>query len=93
MLPFTVNNLVEATVSMRRLQQFLSSAEIDKDAVNRLPAPHTAPMNGDHHLQKKDEDGTSIAISVKNGTFTWGKDLQKSKSYLFLFKTKIATGL
>lgn len=45
MLPNVINNLVEASVSLRRLQVFLTAAEVDKRAVKRLAAaPHGDPM-------------------------------------------------
>lgn len=69
MLPFTVNNLVEATVSLRRMQQFLSADEIDKNAVKREPArPNSEQPNGSSGHE------ANCAILIKNGEFSWGTD-------------------
>lgn len=69
MLPFTVNNLVEATVSLRRMQQFLSAEEIDKNAVKREPSqPESEQPNGGSGHE------ANCAILIKNGEFSWGTD-------------------
>ena len=69
MLPFTVNNLVEATVSLRRMQQFLSAAEIDKNAVKREPSqPENEQPNGGSEYE------SNRAVLIKNGEFSWGTD-------------------
>ena len=69
MLPFTVNNLVEATVSLRRMQQFLSADEIDKNAVKREPSQseNEQPNSGSGHE-------ANCSVLIKNGEFSWGTD-------------------
>ncbi|CCE80487.1 Piso0_003604 [Millerozyma farinosa CBS 7064] len=56
--PMVITNIVEAQVSIARLVNFLTSAEIQQDAVTRLPR---ATKTGD------------VAVSVKDGTFLWSK--------------------
>ena len=65
MLPFTINNVLEATVSLARIKKFLSAPEIDQTAVGvagREEAPLTAPGSG-----------ARLALSIEGpATFHWG---------------------
>uniref|UniRef100_UPI00398F13F5 ATP-binding cassette sub-family C member 3-like isoform X3 n=1 Tax=Pristiophorus japonicus TaxID=55135 RepID=UPI00398F13F5 len=55
MLPQVISSVVQATVSLKRLQNFLSHDELDPTSVERQ------------------KTGTGHAITVLNGTFSWGK--------------------
>lgn len=57
-VPRVITNIVEAQVAISRLTKFLTSSELQKNAVTRAPAV------------KKIGD---VAVSVKNGTFLWSK--------------------
>ncbi|NXW59282.1 MRP3 protein, partial [Eurystomus gularis] len=60
MLPQVISNIVQTSVSLKRIQQFLSHDELDPNCVETKVI---APGN---------------AISVKNATFSWGKELKPS---------------
>ncbi|XP_030317744.1 canalicular multispecific organic anion transporter 2 isoform X2 [Calypte anna] len=60
MLPQVIGNIAQASVSLKRIQQFLSHDELDPKCVETKVI---APGN---------------AISVTNGTFSWGKELKPS---------------
>lgn len=55
MLPQVISSVVQATVSLTRLQNFLSHDELDSTSVERQ------------------KTATGHAITVLNGTFSWGK--------------------
>ncbi|NXR26113.1 MRP3 protein, partial [Cinclus mexicanus] len=58
MLPQVISNLAQTSVSLKRIQQFLSHDELDPNCVEtKVIAPGTA-------------------ISVRNATFSWGKELK-----------------
>lgn len=57
-IPTVITNIVEAQVAVSRLTKFLSSAELQNDAVVRCPRAKTV---GD------------TALSIKRGTFLWSK--------------------
>ena len=57
-VPMVITNIVEAQVAISRLTKFLTSAELQKNAVTKLPR---AEKVGD------------VAVSVKNGTYLWSK--------------------
>lgn len=57
-VPMVITNIVEAQVAVSRLTKFLTSPELQTNAVIREPS---ATKNGD------------VAVSVKNGTFLWSK--------------------
>uniref|UniRef100_A0A8C2UET6 ATP binding cassette subfamily C member 3 n=1 Tax=Coturnix japonica TaxID=93934 RepID=A0A8C2UET6_COTJA len=60
MLPQLISNIAQTSVSLKRIQQFLSHDELDPNCVERnVIAP-------------------GYAISVKNATFSWGKELKPS---------------
>ncbi|NXL86149.1 MRP3 protein, partial [Alectura lathami] len=60
MLPQVISNIAQTSVSLKRIQQFLSHDELDPDCVEtKVIAP-------------------GCAISVKNATFSWGKELKPS---------------
>uniref|UniRef100_A0A8C3M2P1 Canalicular multispecific organic anion transporter 2 n=1 Tax=Chrysolophus pictus TaxID=9089 RepID=A0A8C3M2P1_CHRPC len=60
MLPQVISNIAQTSVSLKRIQQFLSHDELDPNCVERkVIAP-------------------GYAISVKNATFSWGKELKPS---------------
>ncbi|NXF74755.1 MRP3 protein, partial [Sclerurus mexicanus] len=58
MLPQVISNIAQASVSLKRIQQFLSHDELDPNCVE---TKMIAPGN---------------AISVRNATFSWGKELK-----------------
>ncbi|NXG29334.1 MRP3 protein, partial [Dromaius novaehollandiae] len=60
MLPQVISNLAQTSVSLKRIQQFLSHDELDPNCVQRKAI---AP---------------GCAITVTNGTFSWGKELKPS---------------
>ncbi|GEQ70471.1 hypothetical protein JCM33374_g4148 [Metschnikowia sp. JCM 33374] len=57
-VPMVITNIVEAQVAVSRLTKFLTGAELQKNAVTKLPR---AEKVGD------------VAVSVKNGTYLWSK--------------------
>ncbi|XP_056361549.1 ATP-binding cassette sub-family C member 3 isoform X2 [Oenanthe melanoleuca] len=58
MLPQVISNIAQTSVSLKRIQQFLSHDELDPNCVEtKMIAPGTA-------------------ISVRNATFSWGKELK-----------------
>ncbi|XP_016158299.1 PREDICTED: canalicular multispecific organic anion transporter 2 isoform X2 [Ficedula albicollis] len=58
MLPQVISNIAQTSVSLKRIQQFLSHDELDPNCVEtKVIAPGTA-------------------ISVRNATFSWGKELK-----------------
>ncbi|KAJ3337882.1 Canalicular multispecific organic anion transporter 2 [Gonapodya sp. JEL0774] len=59
MLPNVVSGMVQANVSMGRVQRFLLSDEIDRDAVERVPAPVV------------DGRSRTSMVTVEDGTFAW----------------------
>ncbi|XP_038013187.1 canalicular multispecific organic anion transporter 2 isoform X3 [Motacilla alba alba] len=58
MLPQVISNIAQTSVSLKRIQQFLSHDELNPNCVERKVI---APGN---------------AISVRNATFSWGKELK-----------------
>ncbi|NWR70013.1 MRP3 protein, partial [Centropus unirufus] len=60
MLPQVISNVAQTSVSLKRIQQFLSHDELDPNCVETKVI---APGN---------------AISVRNATFSWGKELKPS---------------
>ncbi|NXS26250.1 MRP3 protein, partial [Pomatostomus ruficeps] len=58
MLPQVISNIAQTSVSLKRIQQFLSHDELDPNCVETKVI---APGN---------------AISVRNATFSWGKELK-----------------
>ncbi|NXY43194.1 MRP3 protein, partial [Ceuthmochares aereus] len=60
MLPQVISNIAQTSVSLKRIQQFLSHDELDPNCVETKAI---APGN---------------AISVRNATFSWGKELKPS---------------
>ncbi|NXK48651.1 MRP3 protein, partial [Chauna torquata] len=59
-LPQVISNIAQTSVSLKRIQQFLSHDELDPNCVEtKVIAP-------------------GHAISVKNATFSWGKELKPS---------------
>ncbi|XP_069728809.1 ATP-binding cassette sub-family C member 3 [Phaenicophaeus curvirostris] len=58
MLPQVISNIAQTSVSLKRIQQFLSHDELDPNCVETKAL---APGN---------------AISVRNATFSWGKELK-----------------
>ncbi|NXO28683.1 MRP3 protein, partial [Cisticola juncidis] len=58
MLPQVISNIAQTSISLKRIQQFLSHDELDPNCVETKVI---APGN---------------AISVRNGTFSWGKELK-----------------
>ncbi|XP_039572082.1 ATP-binding cassette sub-family C member 3 isoform X1 [Passer montanus] len=58
MLPQVISNIAQTSVSLKRIQQFLSHDELNPNCVETKVI---APGN---------------AISVRNATFSWGKELQ-----------------
>ncbi|XP_054832209.1 ATP-binding cassette sub-family C member 3 [Eublepharis macularius] len=60
MLPQVISNIAQTSVSLKRIQHFLSHDELDPSSVeNKLIAP-------------------GYAVTVKDGTFSWAKDLEPS---------------
>ncbi|KAK6201198.1 P-loop containing nucleoside triphosphate hydrolase protein [Scheffersomyces amazonensis] len=57
-VPMVITNIVEAQVAITRLTNFLSGAELQRDAVIKAPR---ASKVGD------------VAVEIKNGTFLWSK--------------------
>ncbi|KAI3406538.2 YCF1 [Candida oxycetoniae] len=57
-VPMVITNIVEAQVAIGRLTKYLTSSELQGNAVTKLPAVKNV---GD------------IAVSIKNGTFLWSK--------------------
>ncbi|NWV02567.1 MRP3 protein, partial [Ptilonorhynchus violaceus] len=58
MLPQVISNIAQTSVSLKRIQQFLSHDELDPNCVEtKVIAP-------------------GYAISVRNATFSWGKELK-----------------
>lgn len=57
-VPMVITNVVEAQVAVSRLVKFLTSSELQPNAVTRLP---------------RAENIGDTAVSVKNGTFLWSK--------------------
>ncbi|NWZ41535.1 MRP3 protein, partial [Brachypodius atriceps] len=58
MLPQVISNIAQTSISLKRIQQFLSHDELDPNCVETKVI---APGN---------------AISVRNATFSWGKELK-----------------
>ena len=58
-VPMVITNIVEAQVALSRLTKFLTSSEIQTDAVIKAPR-----VNG----------LGDVAVSVKDGTFLWSKN-------------------
>lgn len=65
MLPYVLTSVVEASVSVQRIQQFLTAEELDPTAVKKLP---------------RSTDNKSPAIEVFNGSFSWSSQLAPSIS-------------
>lgn len=59
------SNIIEAVVSIKRLQVFLDSAELQVDA-RKVEIPAKKLQQGD------------IVLSIKNGEFRWSKDTPTS---------------
>ncbi|KAK9767152.1 hypothetical protein K7432_003275 [Basidiobolus ranarum] len=77
MLPHVISALVEASVAFGRLYKFLSSEELDNEAVQRLS------YSRDTRLGTVDEDSANLddeqarrkpMIQIRHGTFRWEKD-------------------
>lgn len=76
--PMVITNIVEAQVAISRLTNFLTSAELQSDAVIRGPSV----QNG------------GVAVSIKNGTFLWSKpkDEENFKVALSNINLKVKKG-
>ncbi|KAJ9087838.1 hypothetical protein DSO57_1029157 [Entomophthora muscae] len=59
MLPFVLTSVVEAAVSVKRIQKFLTSEELDPNAVNRTSLP---------------QDPKIPTIEIESGSFSWMSD-------------------
>ncbi len=57
-LPQVISNLVDAHVSVKRLDKYLLSDELDPNAVER-------------HQPRSASKDNSLAIKIENGTFRW----------------------
>ncbi|XP_051630917.1 multidrug resistance-associated protein 1 isoform X4 [Manacus candei] len=66
MLPMVISNIVEASVSLKRLRVFLSHEELDPDSIIRGPMPEDPVKAEDKFLAEG-------CIVVKNATFSWSK--------------------
>ncbi|XP_036428800.1 canalicular multispecific organic anion transporter 2 isoform X1 [Colossoma macropomum] len=72
MLPQVISSLVQASVSLRRIQEFLSHDELDPDNVDRKPAPSdyaVTVVNGKFSWAKKDSPTLhNINVLVPQGS-------------------------
>ncbi|KAK6461643.1 P-loop containing nucleoside triphosphate hydrolase protein [Scheffersomyces coipomensis] len=57
-VPMVITNIVEAQVAITRLTKFLTSSELQRDAV--IKAPRASKVG-------------EVAVQIKNGTFLWSK--------------------
>jgi ABC-type multidrug transport system fused ATPase/permease subunit len=62
MLPMLITSLVEATVSLKRVRNFLLLEEMDPHNVSKDPAA----------LQRSVSDGVVPALMIEHGKFSWG---------------------
>ncbi|CAK8671761.1 unnamed protein product [Clavelina lepadiformis] len=71
MLPMMISSLVQANVSLKRLQRFLCNEELDLDNVDRIPScgPVISIENGTFTWDKDDEPALkNINLSVPKGS-------------------------
>ncbi|KAK7506164.1 hypothetical protein BaRGS_00002276, partial [Batillaria attramentaria] len=74
MLPNVITNIVQASVSLKRLQKFLDNEELDSDAVQRDPQSKAAVKieNGTFSWDRSDKDTpntiSNISLEVEEGS-------------------------
>ena len=68
MLPGVINSILETTVSLKRIEDFLKQPDINRDLIKR---------------GKYDENG-EYAIKISGGNFSWGVKQKKKQSRWFV---------
>jgi len=68
MFPMIISSIVEATVALNRLYNYLLSEEIDPKAVKHEPAPASSNNTTSKGAKKE------MIARIKNGNFSWTKD-------------------
>ena len=68
MLPNVINNVLETTVSLKRIEDFLKQPDIKREVIHKGPY---------------DENG-EYAIKINNGNFSWGVKQKKNQSRWFV---------
>ena len=68
MLPSVINNILETTVSLKRIEDFLKQPDINRDVIHKGPY---------------DENG-EYAIKISGGNFSWGVKQKKKQSRWFV---------
>ena len=68
MLPNVINNILETTVSLKRIEDFLKQPDIQRDIIKKGPY---------------DENG-EYAIKITGGNFSWGVKQKKKQSRWFV---------
>ena len=68
MLPNVINSILETTVSLKRIEDFLKQPDIDRSIIHRGPY---------------DENG-EYAIKIEGGNFSWGVKQKKKESRWFV---------
>ena len=68
MLPNVINNVLETTVSLKRIEDFLKQPDIKREVIHKAPY---------------DENG-EYAIKISNGNFSWGVKQKKNQSRWFV---------
>ena len=71
--PWVINGLIEAWVSLKRVNKFLILEELDLKTFYLTNA-------GRKYDQPDDDDDDDAIISVSNGDFTWGNSHLKKSS-------------
>ncbi|TID19224.1 hypothetical protein CANINC_003794 [Pichia inconspicua] len=72
-LPWTINNIIESQVALKRLTAFLISDEIEDDVITRFPAA------------KKNDD---VAVEIRDADFLWSRQPYKTALVNINFKAK-----
>lgn len=72
-LPWTINNIIESQVALKRLTDFLVSDEIEEDVITRYP---TVEKNGD------------VAVEIVDADFLWSRQPYKTAMVNINYKAK-----
>ncbi|KAK9764159.1 hypothetical protein K7432_008560, partial [Basidiobolus ranarum] len=105
MFPSVISSMVEASVAFGRLYKFLTSEELDPDAVQRLSFirdVRARDIDESTSTSSHEETNKKPMIQIRNGTFRWDKnspspvlnniDLSCKKAELLAIVGKVGSG-
>lgn len=92
MLPDVVNSIVDARVSMRRLQAFLCCGEIDPFTVTRRGTRKWSFYISFYILQVPSNPEVQPVIEIENSEFDWNTNLPDKRATLVNINLRVKQG-